>query len=197
MPGVPFHLPLPLTLFVLAPAVGRLADGQRHREPLLCRSHPLVWGSSIVVVSGGAMGLCMTGSWASSVVCSISSLYPRNRVSFDGNSSHRPAFPLRWPCWKLWPRGGFSVPFLNPFVSYSRDCGSPVSPLASGLRCHLRLLVPRATCWHLCRCPCGVLTHIGRFCASCLPHPSRFPDVACWGLQCVASPFPACLVVTS
>ena len=128
---------------------------------------------------------------------SPSSLCPRNRVSFDGNSSHRPAFPLRRPCWKLWPRGGFSVPFLNPFVSYSRDCGSPVSPLASGLRCHLRLLVLRATCWHLCRCPCGVLTHIGRFCASCLTHPSRFTDVACWGLQCVASPFPACLVATS
>ena len=118
-------------------------------------------------------------------------------VSFDGNSSRRPAFPLRRPCWKLWPRGGFSVPFLNPFVSCSRDCGSPVSPLASGLRCHLRLLILRATCWHLCRCPCGVLAHIGRFCTSCLTHPSRVADVACWGLQCVASPFPAWSVTTN
>ena len=64
---------------------------------------------------------------------SPSFLCPGNSVSLDGNSSHQPALPLRRPCWKL----GISVPLLNSFVSHSKDCGSPVFPLAS----------PVCACW--------------------------------------------------
>ena len=70
-----------------------------------------------------------------------------------------------------WPGGGFSVPLLNPFVSHSGDCGSPVSRfmLAS-------LSMP-------------VWSSGARWQVLCIV--SHTP-IAHWVLQCVASPSWSC-----
>ena len=146
--------------------------------------HSFGLGHSIVVVFGGAMGLCTTGSWDSSVVWT-SSIF-----KFSVSKKHS----LLW--WELFPPTSLSVTtaLLEVMAARRVFCSIPrllfqglwISSLSVGVWSQVSFAFAHSTRhMHLCRCPCGVLAHIGRFCTSCLTHPSRVADVACWGLQCV------------
>ena len=97
------------------------------------------------------------------------------RLWRDG-AVHDGASSVGWTSWI----SEFFLPTDQPFRydgtvgSYGREAGflfhssihsSPIPGIADLLRLvsGLRLIILRATCWHLCRCPCGVLAHVGRF----------------------------------
>ena len=92
-----------------------------------------------------------------------SSLCPRNTVSLDGE-----LFPPTSP--------SVTMALLEVMAARRVFCSTPqsirlpfqglrISNLSGGVWSQVSsaFALLRATCWHLCRCPCGVLTHIGRF----------------------------------
>ena len=177
-----------MTLYpCLETARGRLADGRRHREPLFCRS--LLWFGPVQLSSSlGARWGCARRVHGPRQLFnparSPSSLCPRNTVPFDGNSTHRPAFPLRRPVGSHGRETGF--------LFHSSILSSPIPGVADLQSLRWRLVsgvICVCSFYALCRCPCGVLAHIGRFCTSCLTHPSRVTNVACLGTPMCGFPF--------